>query len=300
MDNWVTRERAEKLLAEAGIIGHLKNIGRGPLPLIGLIGNIASIFSLWLNLFPQWTIISAVVVCSTFIATGFWHYRSRKNRAEEILFGHIDATEHLVSSFTYIHQLIHDTRNSFLLQNFQNARKTDENYNQFWVEVIVKAINNIQYMITEAIGMSCYVNLMIPSIDDSNLLVSYWWSENTPSERKEKSPPTQIPIGHGIAGKAFAEMKVYIVGNVQKFPGFVPRGGDEPLPYTSVISCPFRVQGKPAGVLNIDCKDENAFEPEEIKFLVQAAADTLALLLQVREYELSLFFEIRNLRPSSS
>ena len=300
MDNWVTRERAEKLLAESGIIGHLKNIGRGPLPWIGLIGNIASIVSLWLNLFPQWAIIFGVVIFSTFIATGFWHYRNRKNRAEEILFSHIDATEHLVSSFTYMHQLIHDTRNSFLLQNFQNARKSDENHNQFWVEVIERAINNIQYMITKAIGLSCYANMMIPSRDDSNSLVSSWWSENTPSERKEKFPPTQIPIGHGIAGKAFAEMKVYVVGNVQQFPGFVPRGGDEPLPYTSVISCPFRVQGEPAGVLNIDCKVENAFEPEEIKFLVQAAADTLALLLQVREYELSLFFEIRNLLPSSS
>ena len=298
MDNWVTRERAEKLLAEAGIIGHLKNIGRGPLPWIGLIGNIASIVSLWLELFPQWAIIFAVVICSTFIATGFWHYRSRKNRAEEILFGHITATEHLVSSFTYMHQLIHDTRNSFLLQNFQNARKSDENYDIFWALVIVKAINNIQYMITEAIGMSCYVNLMIPSRDDSNLLVSSWWSENTPSERKEKFPPTQIPIGHGIAGKAFAEMKVYVVGNVQKFPGFVPRDGDEP--YTSVISCPFRVQGKPAGVLNIDCKDENAFEPEEIKFLVQATADTLALLLQMQEYEQSLFLEIHNLWSANS
>ena len=62
MDNWVTRERAEKLLAESGIIGHLKNIGRGPLPWIGLIGNIASIVSLGLDLFPQWAIIFGVVI----------------------------------------------------------------------------------------------------------------------------------------------------------------------------------------------------------------------------------------------
>lgn len=301
MDNWVTRERAEKLLAEAGILGRLKNIGRGPLPWIGLIGNIASIFSLWLDLFPQWTIIFAFAIFTTVIATGFWHYRSRKNRAEEILFGHIDATEHLVSSFTYMHQLIHDTRNSFLLQNFQNARKNDESYNRFWASVIVQAINNIQYMITSAVGETCYTNIMIPSNESgSNSLVSSWWSENTPAGRKEKFPPTQIPIGHGIAGKAFAEMKVYVVGNVREFPGFVPRGEGEPLPYTSVISCPFRVQGKPAGVLNIDCKVENAFEPEDIKFLAQAAADTLALLLQVREYERSLFFEIHNLQSSSS
>ena len=300
MDNWVTRERAEKLLAEAGIIGRLKNIGRGPLPWIGLIGNIASIFSLWLDIFPQWAIISAVVVFSTVIATGFWHYRSRKNRAEELLFGHIEATEHLVSSFTYMHQLIHDTRNSFLLQNFQNARKSDESYKIFWALVGIDAINNIQYMITEAIGETCYANIMIPSKNDSNSLVSSWWSENTPAERKERLPPTQIPIGYGIAGKAFAEMKVYVVGNVQKFLGFVPRGGAESLPYTSVISCPFRVQGEPAGVLNIDCKVENAFEPEEIKFLVQAAADTLALILQVQEYEQSLFLEIHNLQSSSS
>ena len=301
MDNWVTRERAEKLLAETGIIGHLKNIGRGPSPWIGLIGNIASIFSLWLDLFPQWAIIFAVVIFSTLIATGFWHYRSRKKRAEEILFGHIKATEQLVSSFTYMHQLIHDTRNSFLLQNFQNARKDDESYNRFWTSVIVQAINNIQNMITNAIGETCYANIMIPSNESgSNSLVSSWWSLNTPSGRKEKSPPTQIPIGHGIAGKAFAEMKVYVVGDVEKFPGFVLRGGDESLPYTSVISCPFRIQGKPAGVLNIDCNVENAFEPEEIKFLVQATADTLALLLQVREYELSLFLEIHNLQLSSS
>ena len=300
MGNWVTRERAEKLFAEAGIIGPLKNIGRGPLLWIGLIGNIASIFSLWLDIFPQWTIIFAVVVFSTVIATGFWHYRSRKNRAEELLFGHIEATEHLVSSFTYMHQLIHDTRNSFLLQNFQNAHKNDESYDIFWVSVIVQAINNIQYMTTAAIGMPCYANLMIPSKNDSNSLVSSWWSENTPAGRKEKFPPTQIPIGHGIAGKAFAEMKVYVVGNVSEFLGFVPRGGAEPLPYTSVISCPFRIQGKPAGVLNIDCKVKNAFEPEEIKFLVQAVADTLALILQVQEYEQSLFLEIHNLQPSSS
>lgn len=291
MGNWLTREKAEKTLAEAGIIGSLKNIGRGPLPWIGVIGNIASIVSLWFNIFPQGAIILAVVIFTIIMATGFWHYRKRKNQAEEMLFGHIEATESLVSSFTYIHQLIHDTRDFFLLQNFENSHKSAESHVTFWALVVMKAINNIQSMITEAIGETCYANIMVPLEDDSNSLISIWWSLNTPSGRKEKSPPTQIPIGHGIAGKAFAEMKVYVVGNVQEFPGFVPRDGDEPLPYTSVISCPFRIQGEPAGVLNIDCNVENAFEPEEIKFLVQAAADTLALLLQVQEYEESLLSE---------
>ena len=291
MGNWLTREKAEKTLAKAGIIGSLQNIGRGPLPWIGIIGNIASIASLWFNIFPQSTIIFAVFIFTAIMASGFWHYRKRKNQAEEMLFGHIKATESLVSSFTYIHQLIHDTRDFFLLQEFENARKSDESYGTFWALVVMKAINNIQSVITEAIGVTGYANIMVPSEDDTNSLVSVWWSLNTPSNRKEKLPPTQIPIGHGIAGKAFAEMKVYVVGNVQAFPGFVPRDGDEPLPYTSVISCPFRIQGEPAGVLNIDCNVENAFEPEEIKFLVQAAADTLALLLQVQDYELSLLSE---------
>lgn len=293
MGNWLTREKAEKTLAKAGIIGSLQNIGRGPLPWISLIGNIASIVSLWLGILPQWegVIIFAIVIFSTIMTTSFLHYRKRKNQAEEMLFSHIKATEGLVSSFTYIHQLIHDSRDSLSLQNLENARKNEESHMTFWVSVVTNAINNIQNMITEAVGETCYANIMLPLADESNSLRSIWWSLNTPSGRKEKSPPTQIPIGHGIAGKAFAEMKVYVVGNVQAFPGFVRRDGDEPLPYTSVISCPFRIQKEPAGVLNIDCKVENAFEPEEIKFLVQAAADTLALLLQVLDYEVALLSE---------
>jgi len=40
--------------------------------------------------------------------------------------------------------------------------------------------------------------------------------------------------------------------------------------------------------VNIDCEDKNAFKPEEIKLLVQAAADTLALVIQLFNYKLEL------------
>ena len=40
--------------------------------------------------------------------------------------------------------------------------------------------------------------------------------------------------------------------------------------------------------MNIDCEAKDAFKPEEVKLLVQAAADTLALVIQLFNYNQTL------------
>lgn len=243
--------------------------------LLSIIGAIVSILGFWLS--DLWQKITAeYLILLIVIAVVFTVLHIKKIKKK---------TENLISSFTYVHQLIHDSRDLLQLKSVQNIHKNEEMYGAFLANAFTTITNNTQNMIAQAVGKTCYVNIMAP--DQSGSLTVLWWSLNTPSGRRERNPPTTIPIGHGIAGKAFQDMEVYIVGDVKKFPGFIPRdtsNAEEPLPYISVISCPFRVDGVPAGVLNIDCNEKDAFEPEEIKFLVQAAADTVALIFQIENY----------------
>ena len=83
-------------------------------------------------------------------------------------------------------------------------------------------------------------------------------------------------------------IQVKIVNDIENHPDFLFFPGKETVAYKSVISCPYQMNGITAGVVNIDCEYKDAFKPEKIKFLVQAAADTLALVIQLFDYKLEL------------
>jgi len=74
---------------------------------------------------------------------------------------------------------------------------------------------------------------------------------------------TRIKKGKGVCGSAWAENKVLIVPDVEKFPGHIACSADS----KSEIVLPFRCKGQVIGVLDIDSDMLNNFDDIDHQYL---------------------------------
>ena len=289
-DSWLSREEIENRLAQGGITSIIKTFGRGPAAVLSTVGSIASIVSLAFGWIPAQyvNILYCLIVLSVIILSlGFYHFYKQKQDIENLLFQQIDEYELLLRSFPHIHQLTHELRDNLTREKLFQIIDNFEAHENHWRQTAIQILNTCTTIISEVTGATCYTNVMTPS-DDQDSLVSKWWSQNTPPNRKNKMPLTMIPIGHGVAGRAFQEVEVKVINDVEKCEEFIIIDGKELPPYKSLICCPFKINSEPAGVLNVDCEKPNIFQPEDIKFLVQSAADLFALVVQFKDHEAAL------------
>lgn len=243
---------------------------------------IASGLALWLT---SWLVASYLILVCILLALGYWTFRFWKDR---------QAYRRLLSSFSHVHQLPHEFRDILGSEKLFEIYRHPEDHEDILSSSVLKVLDVSASLFNQIVGVPCYANLMVPYSESSENLRVFEWSSNTPPDRYEKTPVTEIPIGLGIAGRAFSEQQVKIVNNIENCSLFLPVPGKETVAYKSVISCPYRVNGTTAGVVNIDCEKKDAFKPEELKFLVQAAADTLALVFQLFEGLKEIHHESKN------
>lgn len=238
---------------------------------LSIIFGFASFISLLLD---HWVIASCLVLGGCLLVLGYLASRFLKERQDY---------RRLLSAFRHVHQLPHELRDLLVMKTLSEAHRQPEVYDDLLTSSATKVLDASTNLFTRIIGVPCYANLMMPDSTNPEKLIPVLWSTNTPPDRRTKTPITEIPINLGVAGRAFFELQVKIVNDIENHSNFVHVPGKEAVPYKSVISCPYQVNGTPAGVVNIDCEAKDAFKPEEVKLLVQAAADTLALVMQLLE-----------------
>lgn len=236
----------------------------------GIIFGAASFISLLLD---HWVVASYLVLLCSFMVLGYLAYRYRKER---------QAYRQLLSAFRHIHQLPHDLRDTLASATLLKTYSQQEAHEDLLTSSTIKVLDASANLFTRIIGIPCYANLMMPDSANSEKLIPVLWSTNTSPDRRTKKPVTEIPIGYGVAGRAFSELQVKITNDINHS-DFVRVPGKETVSYKSVISCPYQVNGTTAGVVNIDCEVKDAFKPEEVQLLVQAMTDTLALVIQLLE-----------------
>lgn len=240
----------------------------------------ASGWALWQT---DWLVASCLILGCILLALGYRTFRFWKDQ---------QAYRRLLSSFSHVHQLPHELRDILVSEKLFEIYRHPEDHDILSSSAL-KVLDISANLFNQIVGVPCYANLMVPYSENSEKLRVELWSTNTPPDRYEKTPVTEIPIGYGIAGSAFSEQQVKIVNNI-KNSHFLSVSGKKTVAYKSVISCPYRVNGITAGVVNIDCEKKDAFKPEEVKFLVQAAADTLALVNQLFEGMKEIHHESKN------
>lgn len=295
-DSWLSREEIENRLAQGGITSIIKAFGRGPAAVLSAVGSIASIVSLAFGWIPAQyvNILYCLIVLSVIILSlGFYHFYKQKQDIENLLFQQVKEYELLLRSFPHIHQLSHELRDNLTHEELSRTMESNEAHKNHWRQTAVQILNTCATIISEATGATCYANVMTLSNDDQDNLISQWWSQNTPPNRKNKTPLTKIPIGLGVAGRAFQEGEVKVIDDVQQCEEFILVSGKKELPYRSLICCPFKIEGVPLGVLNIDCEKPNIFRPEDIRFLVQSTADLFALVVQFQSHEAILLQQLK-------
>lgn len=237
---------------------------------LAIFSGIVSFLSLLLE---HWVVASCLIL----LALGYWTFRFWKDR---------QAYRRLLSSFSHVHQLPHEFRDILVSEKLFEIYRHPEDHEDILSSSVLKVLDISASLFNRIVGVPCYANLMVPFSESSENLRVFEWSSNTPPDRRTKTSVKEIPIGLGIASRAFFEQQVKIVNDIAP--------GKETVAYKSVISCPFRVNGTTAGVVNIDCEKKDAFKPEELKFLVQAAADTLALVFQLFEGLKEIHHESKN------
>ena len=237
---------------------------------LNIFFGIASFLSLLLD---HWVVASSLVLGCSLLGLGYWAFQFRKER---------QAYRRLLSSFSHVHQLPHELRDILVSKKLFEIYRHPEDREDILSFSALKVLDVSANLFNQIVGVPCYANLMVPYPENSENLRVVLWSTNTPPDRYERMPVTEIPIGYGIAGRAFSELQVKMVNDIDHS-DFAPAPGKKTVAYKSVISCPYRVNGITAGVVNIDCEKKDAFKPEDVKFLVQAAADTLALVNQLLE-----------------
>ena len=237
----------------------------------GILSGSASLLSLLLN---HWIVASSLVFGCSLLVLGYVAFRFWKER---------QAHRRLLSSFSHVHQLPHELRDTLVSETLVEIYRHPEDHEDILSSSALKILDVSANLFTRIVGVPCYANLMVPYSENPKNLRVVEWSTNTPPERYEKMPVTESPISYWIADRAFSELQVKIVNDIKNNSEFTSVQGKETFAYKSVISCPYRVNGITAGVVNIDCEKKDAFKPEEVKFLVQAAADTLALVNQLFE-----------------
>lgn len=257
---------------------------------------IVSVLALWLT---SWLVASYLILVCILLALGYWTFRFWKDRqAYRSRFQkERQAYRRLLSSFSHVHQLPHELRDILVSEKLFEIYRHPEDHEVILISSALKVLDISANLFNQIVGVPCYANLMVPYSENSENSVklrAVLWSTNTPPDRYEKTPVTEIPIGLGIAGRAFLEQQVKIVNNIETHRHFLIVSDKETVAYKSVISCPYRVNGTPAGVVNIDCEKKDAFKPEEVKFLIQAAADTLALVYQLFEGIKEIHYETKN------
>ena len=243
---------------------------------LGIISGATSLTSLWLD---HWVEASYLVLGCSLMGLGYLAFRFLKERK---------AHRRLLSAFRHVHQLPHDLRDILVTETLAKTYNQTETHENLLAASAIKVLDVSANLFTRIIGIPCYANLMIQKPENPANLMSVLWSLNTPPDRRTRTPITEIPIGYGVAGRAFSELQVKTVNDIESHSDFLTIPGKETVSYKSVISCPYQVNGITAGVVNIDCENKDAFKPEEIKLLVQAAADTLALVIQLFDYKWEL------------
>lgn len=243
---------------------------------LGIIFGMASFLSLLLD---HWVVASSLVLGCSLMVLGYLASRFLKER---------QAYRRLLSALRHVHQLPHELRDILVSETLSETYRQPETHEYLLASSAIKVLDVSVDLFNRIVGVPCYANLMVKHPEKPEKLISVLWSGNTPPDRRTKTPVTEIPIGYGVAGRAFSELQVKIVNDIENHPDFLSVPGKETVDYKSVISCPYQVNGITAGVVNIDCEYKDAFKPEEIKFLVQAAADTLALVIQLLDYKLEL------------
>ena len=128
---------------------------------------------------------------------------------------------------------------------------------------------------------------MLPLKDNPDIIETKIRSTTTLAQRKD-SKSTKLLRSHGMAGMCFNDGKPRWSNDFEqsaKDGEFSPVRSDWKEFYLSGISSPFKVDGKIAGVFNLDCSEKNKFlYPEKIKFLIQLGGDTIALAMQINKF----------------
>ena len=159
---------------------------------------IVSVLALWLT---SWLVASYLILVCILLALGYWTFRFWKDR---------QAYRRLLSSFSHVHQLPHELRDILVSEKLFESYRHPEDHEVILSSSALKVLDISANLFNQIVGVPCYANLMVPYSENSENSVklrAVLWSTNTPPDRYEKTPVTEIPIGLGIAGRAFSEQQ---------------------------------------------------------------------------------------------
>lgn len=134
---------------------------------------------------------------------------------------------------------------------------------------ISELLTQSSHCLTRVTGSECVSSLMLHA---NGSLRTYHYSLNAPSDRTGKSSMPLDP-DKGIAGQAFQSGDVVFWS--KGHPHFVEIRSNGQRFYESGMTIPFRIGFCYAGLLNVDCKKENAFGGQTHRMIGAAFADAI-------------------------
>ena len=179
----------------------------------------------------------------------------------------------LVDCREILHDTIHEARDELKLTNLAIAGR----------EVVAsrRILVGLERCFTRLVGARCQASIMLPVLSSdprTMILRTTIRSLTEPVDRREFE--TRLCEDQGLAGKAFKTGRPICCSDFDKEKDFFAvREGYEKY-YRSGIACPFKVNGKVYGVVNLDCKEKDVFD-DKSEVMAQCFGDLIALVHQL-------------------
>lgn len=245
--------------------------------ILTVIGAIASICTAVGGLIP-WGIAIGFAVLA--IATSLTAIRAQLQMRE--MLREWEITERPYRLLNNVHFIVHETRDLMQQDRLADAARNPQARAALFRAAIQTILSRTSDLFWQLSKEKCVASLMLLSASDEVELETVAWCDYAEPDRTD-APATRLREGEGVAWRAFTEMRSILCNDLEDAElGFVGVRNTWRSHYLSAIVCPFRVNGAPGGILNIDCKKKNVFR-ENSRYLVQAAADLLALTIQVHQ-----------------
>jgi hypothetical protein len=232
----------------------------------------------------------ALTIISITVLALFWtsfHYYKRTYKLRDHIKQLEEKLDHLTKKYgrqyAYFHEIIHQVRDALHIVNLQEVIRDKKKISEIRAKIAKIALNEVSSVFSKLVGNECTASIMLRNPKNPDLLVTKIWSDNVTSERRDEKNRTELPIGRGLAGKAFQTGVVQWSNDFEKCVDFIGMREKWQEFYLSGFSTPFRMNGEVMGVFNVDCLVTDLF-CEEMRFIAQMGGDLIALSYQLEVF----------------
>lgn len=237
-----------------------------PFTWIELAGSLASIITFAQGYYKLSFLVLATFLLVMTIVGAIYYERSRKLKTE---------VRSLRKCHSELHDIIHKTRDILLSENLLTIPRNSSD----WIFLIRRALTGIEMCFKEITCADCHASIMLPDATNPEKIKTTIRSLAEKEDRDDYQ--TELLIGHGLAGLAFATGKSQFSTNFVGDNRFLTVRPNCHELYISGISSPFKVNEKVYGVVNLDCETEYSFD-DSCTFLLRSVADFIGLIYQLQ------------------